>query len=550
MQRVGGGYALGMREHMPKIVIVGLMVLVVGLPFLLRPSTGGGEAAALQPTEAGMKLTIVTPHNEQIRYEFARAYNLDRVARGLSPVEFDWRASGGTSELRRSVLAQYGAAGPDEGIDVDLFFGGGEYDHNKLADAGVTVAPTLPSGLIEAAFPQERIGGERLLHPDRLWIGTALSSFGIVFNRDMHQARGMDTPSEWADLAAEAYEGEIALADPNHSGSITAAYDAILRRTGWTEGWFILRRCFANTRFFTTSSSRIPTDVAAGEAMTGMAIDFYGRFQAGASPEDARDGGLRVAYVDPVRVLATGDLVTLTATTADPISLMRGAPHREIAEDFIAWLLSDEAQLLWQRQIGVEGGPEKYELRRQPILQRLYTGSREGWTDPEIDPFVTAKPITPGVPSFFGQVRLLTRAMAIDAHDELHAAWDTLLRTPADHPNRAEMEELFYRLPDELTFTPPMGEDGQPIDVMAVLEDPAFLEAFAALGVNVHDKELTDDEVAAQLTALNNPDAEAALMSLRAFKLQLRAAGDDDEQVLAWTLFFRDNYRKVVSLGR
>mgnify|MGYP006145145635 CR=1 FL=1 len=32
---------------------------------------------------------IISPHNEQIRYEFARAFNEHRVARGLDPIEFE-----------------------------------------------------------------------------------------------------------------------------------------------------------------------------------------------------------------------------------------------------------------------------------------------------------------------------------------------------------------------------------------------------------------------------------------------------------------------------
>src|SRR5690606_24705363 len=123
-----------------------------------------------------------------------------------------------------------------------------------------------------------------------------------------------------------------------HSGSIAAAYNAIVMRLGWEEGWQTLRRIYANARYFTASATKVPVDVGSGEAAAGMCIDFYGRFQAGAV--SAAGGGSRVGYVDPP---------FMTAINADPISIMRGTANRELANEFVVWLLSVQGQRLWQR---------------------------------------------------------------------------------------------------------------------------------------------------------------------------------------------------------
>lgn len=521
---------------MAKIVIVGLMLLVVGVPFVLRPDNAAGTMTEADGP-AG-QLIIYTPHNEQIRLEMSKAFNDWRAAEGLSPVVFDWRASGGTSDLRKTILAQFEAKAKqskeDDGIGADLFFGGGEYDHNKLAKGvsvprggedvkiSVSVAADLPQSLLDEVFPSALIGGERLYHPEKLWIGTALSSFGIVYNRDLLVMLELDAPATWADLADPAYQNWLALADPGHSGSIGATFNTVIKRTGWTEGWSMMRRVFANARYFSNSASKVPVDVSSGEAAAGMCIDFYGRTQAGAvaaagwSGDQEGQSTSRVGYSDPVV-----NNRSMTATTADPITLLRGAPHRETAEQFIAWLLTKEAQRLWQAKLGTEGGPMRYELRRQPIRADLYTAQeKQTWADPQIDPYPTAVPIMAGMPDFFSAVSPVSQAMAIDIHKDLIEAWRAILRTPDDHPDKAEMLRLFDEMPTALT-----------------LEWP--------------DDELANDWKSAVGDTAHPRHSEAAAV-LSDFMDRFNGRSDDQKlkDKLTWTLFFRDNYRQIARMGR
>jgi len=502
-----------------RIIILSLLGIVIGVPLVLSAKH---DAAANEGRDANAaRLIIFSPHNEQIRYELTRAYNLWRAAKELPAVEIDWRTSGGSSDLRKQILDQFNGKAmvgrEDDGIGADLFFGGGEYEHNKLVggvtvdrDGGMVRIPVsvpiiLPDGFRDEAFPSQTIGGELLYHSDFYWFGAALSSFGIVYNQDLVRMRSAPEPRTWTDLEHPAFDGWIALADPGHSGSAGATYNVIVRRNGWDEGWRSIRRIFANSRYFTAGATKVPVDVSAGEAAAGMAIDFYGRFQAGAI------GGDRIGYSDPPG---------MTAITSDPISILRGAPRPELALEFVVFVLSREGQQLWQKRVGTPGGPERFELRRLPVRRDLYTPSHMAdWVD-QVHPFDEARAMAPGVPDYYFAIAPIAHAMAIDIHDDLSAAWRTL-RAHEGQPVYAEMEQLFYAMPDALTITWP--DDELRANWQTIAEDPT----------HTRFDELKD------------------LLKTHIGSVYGRWSGDQKEKDrINWTRFFQGNYRKIVKLGK
>lgn len=536
-----------MREHMSKIVIIGLLVLIVGVPILLRPA----NSAESDPNAE--KLVIHTPHNEQIRIEIANAFNDWRVANGLPKIVFDWRTVGGTGDIRKNILSQYkqlvstGIDLDQQGIGADLFFGGGEYDHKKVCEGveikdgetkviyRVVMDPELDPELFTQAFPQQYIGGEKLYGKFTFsesnqkgekeqveitgWTGITLSSFGIVYNRDTLRQMGLDEPKTWSDLGDPRLRGWVALADPGHSGSISATFETILKREGWTQGWITLREAFANARYFATSADRVPVDVSRGDAAVGMCIDFYGRYQTGMVGDD------RMGYIDPIEAGRS-----MTATTADPITLLRGAPSPELARQFIAWLLTPDAQALWQRSVG-DGSdtlvrPKQYELRRQPLRSDLYTdASRASWVDQELNPYPTAVPFPDGTPrAYFDMVAPVTKAMASEIHNDMVMAWRALNSAiESNHPNVDEMRALFYAMPPDLTLTWP-------------------------------DEELADHWLAIQRDA-DHPRHGEVIETLSQFADRLgtfKVRGDPaviEGNRIKWRSFFQSNYREVVRLS-
>lgn len=582
------------------LTVVVLLALIVALPFAFRRSESPGDWVPGDPV-----LTVISPHNEAIRSEFGRAFSTWHQTHYGRPVKIDWRALGGTTEIMRYLAGEYvsafrawrlaeGQSWPGNGGDlildrrfnpgqppagtqaenavwtvqkelyeafrqtddasrfgcrIDVFFGGGVYDHNVAAEQGLIVPPwpadsPPPDLYADAAGGAELIpaalGGE-VWRTDRFF-GTALSSFGIVFNRDRLTDLGIpDPPARWEDLTDPRYFRQLGVADPTKSGSIAKAFEMIVyeqcsravRRAGfdaaaiatfeqrwlengnnpppdspaayqeaiaqgWREGVSVVQLIGANARYFTDGAGRVPVDVSMGNAAAGLAIDFYGRFQAEVTTPP--DGIPHMGYVTP----ADG-----AGVSADPISLLRGAASPELGRRFIMFVLGEDGQKLWNYRVGTPGGPQSYALRRLPIRRDFYpcptnTVFQSRYTQhcrytaddlgaPGIDPYVQAAgfvyhPRWTG--AHFGVHRYLIRAMCMDAGEELHAAWSHILENggPARQPAAMALLRRLPDLPEPLTWqsAPGLVRRYAPIDFMREWSQffrRSYREAYAAVVV-------------------------------------------------------------------
>lgn len=534
--------------------------LVVALPFLFQRSRPTGAWREGDPV-----LVIVSPHIAAIRDEFAEAFSEWNRERFGQPVRIDWRAIGGTTEIMRYLGAEYATAyrafwrrgghrwpaGGAElmldrkfkadtppaaatnaaartawelsnelwktfreqddptafGCQIDVFFGGGTYDHHVAAGQGLTVPVwpdgQVPDGIFTNAAGREQIpvarGGEpwRSTH----YYSAALSAFGICHNPDRLRDLGIErAPTQWRDLADPRYFGQIGVTDPTKSGSIAKAFEMIIHtechravaeagftrddierheaaiaasklptgevpptvpasyqaavERGWEEGLRLVQRIGANARYFTDGSGKVSVDVAAGDAAAGVSIDFYSRVQAEVTR--SRDGRDRLVYVTPVGG---------SSVSGDPISLLRGAPHRELAARFIEFVLSSDGQKLWNYRPGTPGGPRRYALRRLPVRREFYASddpaeqaaaeeharhTSDRLTDPEVDAYRLSgafEYVPRWTAAHFGFFRLMIRSMCMDAGVELRAAWKDIL--DAGGPEACpEAVALLGRMPD------------------------------------------------------------------------------------------------------
>ncbi|HEY7118923.1 MAG TPA: ABC transporter substrate-binding protein, partial [Tepidisphaeraceae bacterium] len=396
---------------------------------------------------------------------------------------------------------------------IDLFFGGGEFDHSIAYRQGLTVAPWKsgeePKGIFAdpdtgVALVPQQVSGEIWRTPTLF--GNAISTFGICYNvdrlRDLHVTH---PPTAWGDLADPVYFGQVGAVDPSKSGSVAKAFEMLIHQRihdtlraaafsdqqiaafeksiadyiksrgpaykrgelppgvpnayeeaverGWLDGIHLVQRIGANARYFTDSASKAPIDVSMGDAAVAMAIDFYGRYQAQTSK--APDGHERMIYVTPIGG---------SSVSCDPISLLRGAEHRELAIRFIEFVLSEDGQRLWCYKPGEPGGPERFALRRLPIRRDFYPSTNpviaqraaehlkhaaDNLADPAIDPYQVARTFVyypRWTASNFGFHRDLIRVMCIDAGDELKSAWRAINACP-DEGRRKRAIEQFEQLP-------------------------------------------------------------------------------------------------------
>ena len=392
-----------------------LFVVVLVAPFLLRLAIGTGADGRADRRDAPRRLVIITPHSEGIRREFQEGFSAWLKARGEKDVAIDYRNfGGGAADIVKYFDASVGLYRSIGTFRVDLVWGGGDYLFDvqlkkpKAMPEGYLQPFDLPPEVMRAAYPRPDVGGVDLYDPAHHWYGTALSSFGIVYNKDLTRHLGVPEPKTWSDLADPRYRGWLVLADPSRSSSAKTAFMAIVEKAmadawdadaaaqakhaslteqqaaaekagdkaaaakhkaaadevyqqamepGWQRGMGLIRQVAGNARVFTDNSASVPATVGSGDAAAGMAIDFYGRTEVEFS------GEARVGYVEPVGA---------TIVNPDPIALVRGAENREAAVAFVAFVLSIDGQRLWNARPGSPGGPRATALRRLPVVRSVY----------------------------------------------------------------------------------------------------------------------------------------------------------------------------------
>ena len=399
------------------------------------------------------------PWSTEVQAGFANG----RLGKDASPLALEARAAFLESEV---------------GCGIDLFFGGGSYDFITQANAGRVVPSKLlqtkPELFVEAVIPRT-FAGEEYWDRQGRWIGNVLSSYGIIYNNDALRRLGIaHPPSEWSDLTDERYVGEVALADPTKSGSIAKAFENLIQqqmqrrlaelrtetasntaadvkamedvavRQGWLAGLRILQLMGANARYFTDSSQKPPIDVSQGDCAAGVCIDFYGRTQAEIT-QHRGSGEPRLGFASP-----RGG----TVSSVDPIALLRGAPHRDVAEAFIEFTLSMDAQKLWNFRPGTPGGPTRYALRRLPVRRDYY--DHPEWktfrSDPEAEPFAETEKLVyqpTWTGNVFREMAFIIRIMSLDTHAELVKAWRAIHRAP--EPRKTEALAALQNL-DAVTY--------------------------------------------------------------------------------------------------
>jgi iron(III) transport system substrate-binding protein len=414
------------------VIIIGVcLAILFGVPMFFR-----GDY--VERSENARQVIIISPHNEQIRHEFGEGFAKWHSRNFGEDAEVVWSVPGGTSEIRRMLQSQYTHAleiGNEPGGEADVVFGGGSYEHTVLKKTitevrnGKEVSTTISAPVffsdevIADVYGENIIGDVTLYDPEGHWYGLALSGFGIVYNNEILEELQLDSPQKWEALCNPLLLGKLALVNPAQSGSVTTAFEAILKNLGWKRGWEVMRRAAANSRYFSASSLKPPADVSQGDAAMGICIDFYGRYQSQAVRN--ADGTSRIGYVDPPNA---------TMIDPDPISLLTGAPNKEIALRFMQYCMTEEAQALWQfsaQDSNEDGlGPDTWELRRMPIRRDMYVLHMDRMID-QVNPFESARPAPYPDKNMRSFIAPIFSGMAMNHHEDLVAAWTAIISHPA-----------------------------------------------------------------------------------------------------------------------
>jgi len=401
-----------------------LLIVVLGLPFVFRPAevevaAHGEEPASDLPEK---KLVIISPHWEGVRTEFGRAFNAYTVQKFGHRTKLEWLDVGGTSDAVRYVKSEFTRT-PD-GVKIDLFFGGGVDPYLQFMQNNLLCRCDLPAEVLDA-IPQ-KFAGIEIYDAEQRWFGACLSGFGILYNKPVLRALDLEPPPTWEALGRPEYFTWVGSGDPRSSGSVHMVYEIIPQAYGWEKGWAAIVRMAGNIRSFSRSASQVPRDCAVGEIAMGMAIDVYAWRQI------AKSGSDRMGFLLPEGV---------TVVNPDAMAVLKGAPDKDLAEKFIAFVISEPGQKLWAFKLGAPGGPKEFELNRMSIIpgfaqrygeQASVKFDAYSWKGGFL--YDSDKGSTR-----WGILNDLIGACIIDTHEELVRAWQRVSKLPAHHPLAAEL---------------------------------------------------------------------------------------------------------------
>ncbi|MBM3211178.1 extracellular solute-binding protein, partial [Candidatus Poribacteria bacterium] len=356
------------------------------------------------------KLILLSPHNEYITKEFTTGFQKWFRDNYKSDVSLEWLDQGGTGNIKRYIESEF-QKNPD-GVNIDIFFGGGTDPHMDFKKAGFLYQYKLPDKIL-SKIPKD-YAGSPVYDTDYYWYGACLAGFGIIYNKPQLSKMGLSIPQTWSDLAKPELNGWVSSGDLRQSGSVHKMYELILQVYGWEKGFDVITRMNANVKSFFRGSSEIPASVDLGETFCGLSIDIN------ALARIAEAGSERLGYIMP-----EGE----TVINSDPIAILKGAPHKELAQIFVEFVMGEPGQKLWMLKKGEPEGPQEFSLRRMSVMPSMYDllGDK---IDVPTNPFKWKNTLAydhEKGSARYGIIGDLIGSMTIDMHQDLKNAWKAVI---------------------------------------------------------------------------------------------------------------------------
>ncbi len=274
-------------------------LILVALLCLGGCSTKTSAPADYGPAEEE-KLVIYTSHKEEVYRPLVREFQ-ERTGIWVQVVE------GGTNELLSRIQQE------QEDPQADVMFGGGT---DSLASYRDCFTPYQPR---EANRIQSS-----LRSPDGIWTPFSALPVVLVYNSKLVEEKQI---TGWSDLLRPAFQGRIAFADPEISGSsFTALMTYLLVRGDGTEAG-LREVAVALSGRLLTSSGEVLSSVAEGNCLVGITLE-----------ETALKyitSGSNISMVYP----AEG-----TSCVPDGSALIAGAPHEKNAQLFLDFTVCQDVQ--------------------------------------------------------------------------------------------------------------------------------------------------------------------------------------------------------------
>jgi len=349
------------------------------------------------------QVVILSPHRISIQQDIIPAFKAHYLKTYKKPVSVEWLDQGGAAEALRYILSRF-EKNP-KSAKIDILWGGGEQPSLELKKLKL-----LQSYFISKELRQQvpaAVGPIAMYDAEETWHAVNLSSFGIFYNKKLIKILRMTEPTQWEDLGNLRFFDLLSNADPRRSSSHLTIYTVILQVLGWEKGWDLLTRIAANTQKFAHSSSAPVKAIVSGEAVAALSVDYFALAKVGDL------GPANLGFILPE---------SQTIVNADPIAMLKGAPHPVVAGRFIEFLMGVEAQKLFLLPKGAKNGPHFSTLGRLSVNKTAYEeteGQRVFSLNPfrlQIPPFVLDRDQATKMQFVISD---LIGAVLVDSHGEL-----------------------------------------------------------------------------------------------------------------------------------
>jgi iron(III) transport system substrate-binding protein len=200
-------------------------------------------------------------------------------------------------------------------LRAELEAGQAQADILLIADA-VTMEDLKQEGRL-LAFPEADVAAYQAgVHDkDKSWFATKLITTGIIYN-----TRAPFQPQAWADLARPESKGQVVMPSPLASGA--ALIHATTLTSNLAAGWGYYESLKANGAVAASGNGDVLKQVAGGEKLFGMVVDFMAIRE--------KQKGAPVAFVFPKEgVSAIGE----------PVAILKSTKNPDAARAFVAFLL-------------------------------------------------------------------------------------------------------------------------------------------------------------------------------------------------------------------
>jgi ABC-type Fe3+ transport system substrate-binding protein len=355
------------------------------------------------PGEEGKTLTILSRYDTVIHTVYESTFLATDFAIENDVVDIIWKTQ--DTRFWDDIIEAGG---------VDVLWGGGSTLFDEM-NRGAYLAPLTGSLMEEilvsvpdeiAGADMKRVNGDG----DVVWVATAISSFGFVVNNAFLSENNLPKPNNWTHLASPIWGSllptqTIAMGNAPETPSNTRIYEIITQGMVWDEGWVTLARTAGSARLY-QSSAEIRAAAENKDVGVSMSIDFDGYTT-------------QTIHPDCEYILPEGESIV----NGDPIAIVRTTTQRDIAEGFLAFVLSVEGQAVWFTP-GVNRMPvlsSAFDVDtgiNTTLLEDLYTRTL---ANQGIDfNYTLSLEISTTFAAYF-------EAVFTEPHDDLQAAWQEIV---------------------------------------------------------------------------------------------------------------------------